>query len=126
MIKGIKKGYYFRIGDGSARRSMVLAKDVAELIPKISSESGIYNLTDGYHPSFKELENAIARPFGKQIRSIPLALAKAAAKIGDFFTVLPINSRLLDKISQSDTYNDDKARRELGWKPGKVLDFFAR
>ena len=53
-------------------------------------------------------------------------LAKAAAKTGDLFRVLPINSRLLDKISQSDTYNDEKARRELGWQPGKVLDFFVQ
>ena len=53
MIKGIKKGYYFRIGEGAAQRSMVLATDVAKLISKISSESGIYNLTDGYHPSLK-------------------------------------------------------------------------
>ena len=70
------------------------------------------------------MEDAIARQFGKQIRSIPLSLAKAAAKTGDLLALLPINSRLLDKIVQSDTYNDEKARRELGWQPVKVLDFF--
>ena len=32
MIRAIKKGYYFRIGDGSARRSMVLAEDIAEVV----------------------------------------------------------------------------------------------
>ena len=103
---------------------MVLAEDVSKLITQLQDKSGIYNLTDGYHPSFKEIEDAIARRYGKQIRSIPLFLAKAAAKTGDLFRVLPINSRLLDKISQSDTYNDEKARRELGWQPGKVLDNF--
>lgn len=124
MVKAIRKRYYFRIGEGSARRSMVLASDVAQLITKSHNKSGIYNLTDGYHPSFMELEDSIGRKYGKTIRKIPYWLALIAARAGDLFTLLPINSRLLEKISHSDTYNDNKARMELGWEPGRVLDFF--
>ena len=43
MMKAIRKGYYFRIGAGSARRSMILASDVAQLISKSHNKSGIYN-----------------------------------------------------------------------------------
>lgn len=36
MIRGIKKGYYFNIAAGKARKSMVLASDVAKIIFKAS------------------------------------------------------------------------------------------
>uniref|UniRef100_UPI003D7F87D5 NAD-dependent epimerase/dehydratase family protein n=1 Tax=Pedobacter sp. TaxID=1411316 RepID=UPI003D7F87D5 len=52
MINGIKNGYYFNIAGGKAKKSMVLAEDVAQIIPKVSTIGGIYNLTDGYHPNF--------------------------------------------------------------------------
>lgn len=126
MYKAIRCGYYFRIGTGSARRSMVLATDVANLIVNIDHKSGIFNLTDGYHPSFKELEEAIASQMGKKIKRIPPWLALIAARAGDLFPFVPLNSRLLEKLKQSDTYNDDKARNELGWKPRKVLDSFSK
>jgi nucleoside-diphosphate-sugar epimerase len=34
----------------------------------------------------------------------------------------PINSYKLDKMTQSLTFNNEKARRELGWEPLDVLD----
>ncbi|RZK61255.1 MAG: NAD-dependent epimerase/dehydratase family protein, partial [Pedobacter sp.] len=57
MINGIKKGYYFNIDKGKARKSMVMANDVANIIPIVSKIGGTYNLTDRYHPSFFELSN---------------------------------------------------------------------
>jgi nucleoside-diphosphate-sugar epimerase len=46
MEKAIRKGYYFRLGSGLARRSMVNAVDVAKLIPNLIEMNGVYNLTD--------------------------------------------------------------------------------
>ncbi|CAM3021553.1 NAD-dependent epimerase/dehydratase family protein [Flavobacterium succinicans] len=40
MIKGISKGYYFNIGGGKAKKSMVLVEDVAAFIPVIASIGG--------------------------------------------------------------------------------------
>ena len=68
MIKGIKKGYYFNISGGKARKSIVLAEDVAAIIPVAAKIGGVYNLTDGYHPSFNELSAEIARQFQHKIR----------------------------------------------------------
>ena len=59
MVKNIRRGTYARIGSGEARRSMVLASDVAALLPTLQGKSGIYNLTDGIHPSFAMLEDAL-------------------------------------------------------------------
>jgi nucleoside-diphosphate-sugar epimerase len=123
MIKGIKLGTYFSIGGGKARKSMVLAEDVAKLISDCPDVSGIYNLTDGYHPSFAELESLICKelqipkPF-----SMPLGLAKLLGKMGDFISLLPINSDIINKITQDLTFSDLKARQDLGWKPSRVID----
>jgi nucleoside-diphosphate-sugar epimerase len=77
MIRGIQKGYYFNIGGGKAKKSMVLLKDVVQFIPKIALSGGIYNLTDGENPSFKAFGNAIAK---KKIFNLPLIIAKISHK----------------------------------------------
>ena len=126
MIKGITKGYYFNIGGGKAKKSMVLADDVAEFIPIVANIGGVYNLTDGYHPSFFELSSAIARQIKKSApMNMPLFIAKAIGFMGDFLgSKAPINSQKLKKITADLTFDDSKAK-SVGWKPRKVLDWFS-
>jgi nucleoside-diphosphate-sugar epimerase len=125
MIKGIKKGYYFNIAGGKAKKSMVMASDVAAIIPRLAEVGGIYNLTDGYHPSFYELSNYIAQQLGKgTVPNMPKIFASSLAKVGDLISKLPISSSKLHKITSDLTFNDDKAKTNLGWSPNKVLDVF--
>lgn len=125
MIKGIRKGYYFNIAGGKARKSMVLAEDVATILPKLGETGGVYNLTDGYHPNFKELSKHIACQLGKKyVSNMPKTIAMSLAKIGDLFPKFPLNSKKLHKITADLTFNDDKARSVLGWSPRSVLDAF--
>lgn len=126
MIQGIKNRKYFRIGKGDAKKSIVLATDVADIILKSLGMSGIYNLTDGYHPSFYELEKIIAAQFGENMSpSIPLFFGKCAAKVGDIVgNKSPINSSRLSKITSTLTFDDTKAREVLGWNPHRVLGNF--
>jgi nucleoside-diphosphate-sugar epimerase len=126
MIKGIKKGFYFNISGGMAKKSMVLAEDVAKHIIKSAEIGGIYNLTDGYHPSFLELSNHIAFQLGKKNPlNLPLWLTKCMAKFGDIFgNNAPINSNKLKKITSDLTFDDSKARKAFGWDPTPVLDGF--
>lgn len=121
MINAIKKGYYFRIGDGSARKSIVSTKDIAKLIPKLYGEKGIYNLTDGVHPSFKEIEDYIAKGFSKKIISFPRIMFDFLGKIGDVIPFFIINTNKLNKITKSLTFSDAKATKELNWKPSPAL-----
>ena len=126
MIKGIKRGYYFNIAEGRAQKSMVLASDVAQCILKVSEIGGIYNLTDGYHPTFNELSRTISLQLGRNfIPNMPLFFAKVLAKIGDFIgDRFPINSSKLSKIMSPLTFDDTKARKAFGWNPAPVLDGF--
>lgn len=124
MVKNIRRGTYARIGSGEARRSMVLASDIAAFIPKLTGQTGIFNLTDGVHPSFAMLEDHIAAGFGKKIRTIPPRVASVMARIGDLIPGSPFNSYRYSKIRQSLTFSHKKAVDELGWKPTPVLNGF--
>jgi nucleoside-diphosphate-sugar epimerase len=126
MIKGIKKGYYFNIAGGKAKKSMVLAEDVASSILKVADIGGIYNLTDGYHPSFQKISNHISIQLGKgKLVNMPLCLAKIIAKFGDLLgSKAPLNTNKLKKITSDLTFDDSKAREAFGWDPRPVLEGF--
>ncbi len=123
MIQGIKKGYYFNIAGGQARKSMVRAEDVARFILPASKVGGIYHLTDGQHPSFQELSLLIGQAHGRnRIPNMPLALAKIIAKVGDIVGPwFPLNSDKLLKITSELTFDDSLARRNFGWNPQPII-----
>jgi nucleoside-diphosphate-sugar epimerase len=124
MWKAMKRGYYLRIGDGSARKSMVNASDLANLLPSLLGREGTYNLTDGQHPSLAELDSLMARRLGREVRSISDGLASVLARAGDWIPRFPFNSYRYEKLKRHLTFSDDKARRELGWSPATVLEDF--
>lgn len=126
MIKGIKDNRYFNIAGGEARKSMVLAQDVAKYVLKAAEVGGIYNLTDGYHSSFYEFSKCIAKQLGKaEPLNLPLFVAKFMAILGNVIgSKSPINSEKLSKITSSLTFDDSKAREAFGWEPTPVLEGF--
>jgi nucleoside-diphosphate-sugar epimerase len=127
MIEGIRKGYYFNIGGGTAHKSMVMAADIASFIPIISKIGGIYNLTDGYHPNFNELSTIIAKQLGKRKpKNLPSFLIFIVAKIGDYLGGFsPINSNTFQKMTSDLTFDDSKARKIANWKPTPVINNFS-
>ncbi len=124
MVRGIKKGYYFNIAGGNVKKSMVLASDISKYILPAAFVGGIYNLTDGKHPTFKQLSKNIAKKFSKPfVINMPFFLAKLLAKIGDLFSdSAPFNSKKLTKITSTLTFDDSKARINFGWNPMPVLN----
>ncbi len=126
MVKGIESGFYFNISKNRARKSIVMAEDIASLVPKLIDVGGIYNLSDGYHPSYFELSQLIAKKLNKRTPfSIPYELIKPIALCGDLFgNYFPINSNKLSKITNTLTFSSKKAIAELGWKPLNVLENF--
>lgn len=125
MIKAITKGYYFNVGGGKAKKSMVLARDVASVIMKVAPVGGIYNLTDGYHPNFHELSLAISRNKNKKRPfNLPMKAALLIGKLGDILKgKAPIDSLKIKKMTSNLTFDDTKARIILDWKPQSVVDY---
>lgn len=123
MINGIKTGKYLSIGKANAKKSMVWAEDIGDIIPQLIEKGGVYNLTDGYHPSFGELEKAISGTLGKSLPiKIPLFIAKAIAGIGDLLgSKAPLTTQKLKKITSSLTFDDRKAKTNLKWEPRAVI-----
>lgn len=123
MIHGIKSGAYLSIAGGKAKKSVLMVDDIAHLVPLVAEKGGVYNVCDDHNPSFGELEATIAKQLGKRKPlSIPYWLAKCLALLGDIFSFFPINSSRLEKIVTSDTWSNEKAKRELGWQPMDVLE----
>lgn len=124
MIKGISSGRYVSIGKAAAKKSMVWAEDIGLIIPKLATIGGIYNLTDGYHPSFGELERVTASALNRpKPLKIPLVIAKGIALIGNLLgDRSPFNSNTLKKITSTLTFDDTKAKTLLNWEPNSVLN----
>jgi nucleoside-diphosphate-sugar epimerase len=128
MVTALATGRYLGVGDGAARRSMVRVTDVARVLPSIAEVGGVFHLTDGYHPSFAELESAFATALGRRPPAhLPMPLARLAALAGDVIEHLtrrrmPFNHAALAKMMSTLTFSDEKARRVLGWQPTRVLD----
>lgn len=124
MIRGIKKGFYLNIAGGKASKSILMAEDIANIIPLAKGKGGIFNVCDTDQPTFGQLAGLIAAQLGKRNPiSIPYWIAKSLALAGDMIGKrFPINSSRLDKITKSLTFSNRKAVEELGWTPLKVLD----
>lgn len=124
MVKGIQKGYYMNIAGGQVIKSILMAEDIARLIPLLEEKGGIYNVCDTRQPSFGEISMSVAKQLGKgKPLNIPYWMAWCMAKVGDLLgSNAPINSYKLEKMTKSLTFSNNKARHELNWEPLDVLD----
>lgn len=118
MINAIKNKYFFTINGGIAKKSMVLVDCISSNIINLSKKEGIYNLTDGDHPSFKVLINKISNSFDSNYVPINLNIFF----IKTFLLFLPKKIKLsFEKLTYSLTFDDSKARKLLNWKSKKVI-----
>jgi nucleoside-diphosphate-sugar epimerase len=124
MRSAIQKRRYVRIKGNPARKSVVSAEDVARIIPSLIDKQGIFNLTDGRHPLFSQIEDSISRETGRPVRvSLPVGLLKFVAKVGDYIPMFPLDTVRLQKMTSTLTFSDAKARVELGWNPQPAFHY---
>lgn len=123
MVNGIKKGFYMNIAGGKVVKSILMAEDIAHLLPLLTEKGGVYNVCDTRQPSFGEISASVAQQLGKHKPiSIPYWMAWCMAKVGDLLgSKAPINSYKLEKMTKSLTFSNNKARTVLGWEPLDVL-----
>lgn len=126
MVNGIKKGFYMNIAGGKVVKSILMAEDIAHLLPLLEKKGGVYNVCDTRQPSFGEISLSVAKQLGKgKPLSIPYWMAWCMAKVGDLLgNKAPINSYKLEKMTKSLTFSNEKARRELNWEPLDVLTHY--
>lgn len=124
MVNGIKKGFYMNIAGGKVVKSILMAVDIAHLLPLLTEKGGVYNVCDTRQPSFGEISASVAKQLGKHKPiSIPYWMAWCMAKVGDLLgSKAPINTYKLEKMTKSLTFSNEKARKELGWEPLDVLE----
>jgi len=133
MSKSIRKGRYLRIAKAQARKSMVMAEDIATLVrdwigsPDVQNPirpSGTYNLTDGQHPTLHQLEDYLCLKWGRSgLPTIPANFARLMGKAGDLIPGFPFTTNTYTKLTSTLTFSDAKARAELGWNPKPVLQW---
>ncbi len=126
MINGIKTNRYLSVGDGSSRRSIVMVQDLAKVILLASQKEGIFNICDDKHPSYRELEILISSQLKKKLpMSISFFTAKYLAILGDISCgYLPIDTKKLEKLTNTLTFSNEKIKKELGYIPTDVLSNF--
>lgn len=126
MVNGIRKGFYMNIAGGKVVKSILMAEDIARLLPLVAEKGGIYNVCDTRQPSFGQISEQVAKQLGKgKPLNIPYWAAWCMAKVGDCLgTKAPINSYKLDKMTKDLTFSNEKARKELGWEPLDVLSHY--
>lgn len=121
MKSAINKGYFALIDGGRARKSIVHVKDIALCVMDLIDKKGIYNITDGIEHSFKAISMGISN--SKRTFNIPNKLAYYLSKVGDIKGMKwPLNTYLYLQMTKTLTFNDMKARKELGWNPKNALD----
>lgn len=126
MIKGIETGRYLSIAGGISRKSIMMAADLANVLPLCEKNGGIFNICDNSYPSFHELELLICKQLGKKPpMNVPYWVANCLAHVGNLLgKKAPINSVRLEKIVKSLTFSNEKIKKELGFVPKDVLSNF--
>lgn len=83
MSEGVRRGIYFHISGNQAKRSVVMADDVASAVRLTLDKPGIYNVCDGADRTVVELADAMTANFGtnKRLLTMPRKPLKLMAKL---------------------------------------------
>jgi len=126
LIKAIKSRRFVLPGSGNARRSMVLANDIADWIADSPTINGTFNLTDQLDPSYKELCDQITDQLQiKPISSVPNSAMATVGFFGDMAAKIlgrpmPYGLEVHNQMTKSLTFSSDFAAKH-NWTPNSVL-----
>ncbi len=95
MAALVSSGFYFNIRQAEARRSILSAYDLAEVIHAIYPIGGIYNVADGYDHTLRELADAMGNNTGKGRRPLTLPY-KWAVLIANAARFIPLLRKVMD------------------------------
>jgi len=128
LVNSLKQGWFFPVGDGSNRRTLVYEGDVACAAILAAIHDGasgqVFNVTDGNIHTFRDILAAISVGLQRRAPSLylpacPVRLAAGLAEAA-FRCVGKrpfINRSLVDKLLEDMAVNSEKFQRELGFTP---------
>ena len=128
MFRAMRKGLYFNVGSGAARRSVILLRDIAPFLAELAERGGVYNLTDGRDLSFAELYSGLRKLNQFPYRpGLPFWCATLLALTGEVIQKIThrqflFNQRRLRQMTQTLTFSGGAALRDFSWRPHPVLD----
>lgn len=125
MVRAICKGYYMHIRGNTARRSLVMADDVAKAVLLTIGVEGIYNVTDGIDHSVIDIADAIAANItaGKRILSLPRSLIKWPLKLFGGKSGL---RRTYEELTLTATYSVQALREKVDFNPYNTIEVMSR
>ncbi len=129
----LKAGRMFVIAGGRQKLHTVFIDHVVAAVAAAGDRpvaaGQAYNITDGRHPSMLEFLETLSRAANlkSKIRSIPYALAYAAALAGETWETLSgrewfFNLRKLKTLMRDFCFSIEKAQRELAYSPTVSLE----
>lgn len=127
LVKAIQSKRFVIPGKGDAKKSMVLATDVADWITRYPESAGIFNLTDQTDPSYAELCDEISEHFSiSKVPRVPLVIMSLGSWVGELGQrvlrrPLPYNQSVHTQLTKTLTFSS-KAAEKYGWSPGSVLE----
>ena len=120
LLKNIKYGIIVTVNFGVARKSIIHIDDLCNYIKVMPDYPGIYNLTDGIHPSMLDIINKLNNN-NKNVFNIPYYMGLIFSYIGTIL-FLPFNYKLYKKYTSTLTFDDTKARSAFCWNPSPALE----
>ena len=128
VVRGLKQGWFYPIGRSLNRRTIVFDQDLVRAAVIAAkhpdSVSEIFNVTDGYIYTLKDIMDAISMSLGKSpLRfHLPILPFRAAAYVLELLFRLfgkrsPVTRDTIDIMLEDRAVSGEKLQEELGYEP---------
>jgi UDP-glucose 4-epimerase len=132
LLRGVARGRYIGVGDGSNRRTLVHERDVARAAVLAATHpdavNGVFNVTDGTTHTVREIVDAMAAAVGRKPPRLTLPVAPIRLAIGVTESLArlahirpPVTRALLEKYLEDVAVSGEKIRNVLGFEPAYDL-----
>lgn len=129
LLMALERGWFFPIGSGWNRRTVIYDKDVAKAavlaLGHPAAAGRLYNVSDGQYHRLKEMIEAICRALGRLPPRFSLPAAPVRIAIGGFEDALkmislapPVTRATIDKYLEDVAVECRLIQKELGFTPG--------
>jgi UDP-glucose 4-epimerase len=129
LLTALERGWFFPIGRGRNRRTVIYDKDVATAavltLQHPAAAGRLYNVSDGQYHRLEEIIEAICRALGRIPPRLSLPAAPVRFAVGLFEDALkmiglkpPVSRATIDKYLEDVAVDGRLIQKELGFTPG--------